>query len=160
MKNLALILMAALFVTSCQTTPKLTAHQRRALQVRTFDHDLNTVFKAFKTILLDEGYIIKNQDMNGGMILAQKETDAMSGGMKFLNVFSGSNNYVTGRGYEVSVNFDNIGKNTTETRLTLQTTTKTNIGGSSGKEIVQPQIYKSLYDKVTVEVGRRKARGL
>ena len=163
MKLISVILIAVsslMILPSCKTAPKMTSHQRRALQVRTFENNLNTTFKAVKTVLLDEGYIIKNQDMDGGMILAQKETDGDTSGAKFLRVFSGNKNYVTGQGYEVSFNFDKINATTTETRMTLQTTTKTNLGGSSGREIVDPLVYKLLYEKVSVEIGRRKAKAL
>ena len=161
MKLLALTILSLslLNLAGCLSAPKLTPQQRRALQVRTFETNYNNVFRAAKTVLQDEGYIIKNQDFNGGMILAQKETSA-GGGASFMAALGGNNNYVTGTGFEVSMSLEKLNKNLTETRLTLQNKTKTNMGGSSGREIVKPEIYKSIYDKLVVEVERRKARGL
>lgn len=58
-------------------------------------------------------------------------------------------------GFKIEIN-----KKLVETRMTLQSKTSTSMGGSSGREIVKPEIYKALYQKVAVEVERRKARGL
>ena len=45
--------------------------QRRAMQVKTHDASYDMVFHAVKSVLLDDGYIIKSQDYAGGMILAE-----------------------------------------------------------------------------------------
>ncbi|MBN2676267.1 MAG: hypothetical protein JXR30_03385 [Alphaproteobacteria bacterium] len=45
--------------------------QRRAMQVKTHDANYDMVFYAVKSVLLDDGYIIKSQDYAGGMILAE-----------------------------------------------------------------------------------------
>lgn len=149
-----------IFLSGCvATAPKFTPQQRRALQMRTFEATYDNVFRSVKTVFQDEGYIIRNQDFAGGMILAQKET-ATSGGAQFLAAFGGNKNYRTGTGFEVSLNLDKISKTSIETRMTLQTTSKTSLGGSSGRELLKPEVYKSLYDKIIVEVQRRQARGL
>ena len=144
----------------CVVTPqKFTPQQRRAMQVRTFDASYENVFKSVKTVFQDEGYIIRNQDFAGGMVLAQKETSE-NAGYQMIELLSDNESYTTGTGYEVSMNLDKINNTSTETRMTLQSTRKTNLGGSSGKELLKPEVYKSLYDKITVEIKRRQARGL
>jgi hypothetical protein len=159
MKKLGLVLLGFFVLSACETAPKLTPQQRRAMQMRTFETTYGNVFKAIKTVFQDEGYVIKNQDYDGGMILAQKETSS-GGGAAFMAALGGNQNYVTGRGYEISMNLDALNKKLVETRMTLQSRTQTSLGGASGKEIVKPEIYKALYQKIFVEVERRKARGL
>jgi hypothetical protein len=158
MKSLPLLI----FIFSCATTPKMSMQQRRSLQMRSFDASYDNVFKSTKSVLQDDGYIIKNQDYQGGMILAQKETSTRSSWTGILGVMSAGNNKntVTGNGYEVSFNLDKISKNNIETRLTLQQATFMSNGGKSGKEIVDAKLYKSIYDRLSVEIERRKAKGI
>ncbi len=153
-------LFVGLFLASCASGPEISMQQRRAMQMRSFESSYDNIFKSFKSVLQDEGYIIKNQDYPGGMLLAQKETESGGGWAGVLSSMGGNNNTVTGKGYEVSVNFDKISKNNIETRLTLQGITSTSMGGKQGREIVEPKLYKSIYDRVIVEIERRKAKGL
>lgn len=160
MKNLILFSSLLFLFTGCMASaPKLSPQQRRALQVRTFEANYSNVFKGARTVLQDEGYIIKNQDYEGGMILAQKETTSGGGGA-FLAAMGGSNQYVTGKSFDISFSLEKINDKTTETRMTLQNVAKTNLGGQSGREITDTQTYNSLYQKITVEIQRRQARGL
>jgi hypothetical protein len=161
MRSIALFSLALTLFTGClATAPKLTPQQRRALQVRTFEASYDNVFKGARTVLQDEGYIIKNQDFDGGMILAQKETTASSGSV-FLATMGGDNqSYVTGRSFDISFSLEKINDNLTETRMTLQNVTKTSTGGVAGKEVVDTEVYNALYNKINVEIQRRKARGL
>jgi hypothetical protein len=142
----------------CATAPQLSPAQRRSLQMRTFEHTTyDNVFRAFKTILQDEGYIVKNQDMAGGLILATVEKTDNSGA--FFAAMGGHSNYRTGEGFEVSVNLEKINPTTVETRMIIQKIDSYNLGGKQGREILDEQLYKALYDRVKVEVERRKAQG-
>ena len=143
----------------CVTAPKVSPQQRRALQVRSFDGvKYDHVFKAFKTVLQDEGYIIKNQDMKGGLIVAQAARKSGAGVM-MLAALTDARNYQTGQTFEVSVNLDEIKKNHTETRVIIQETASFSMGGSQGQEVFSPELYKNIYSKVSVEIERRKAQG-
>ena len=161
MKKIALFSLLLVLFSSCLAmAPKLTPQQRRALQVRTFDATYDNVFKGARTVLQDEGYIIKNQDFQGGMILAQKETSSSSGYIFLATMSQDNQSHVTGKSFDVSFNLEEINKNSVETRMTLQNVVKTNTGGTSGREIVDAKVYNALYNKITVEIKRRKARGL
>ncbi len=66
----------ALFLTACMsggdtTKPTFSDAQRRSMQVRTHDASYDMIFHAVKSVLLDDGYIIKSQDFAGGMVLAE-----------------------------------------------------------------------------------------
>jgi len=159
---------AFLFITACQTTPTLTPDQRRTLQTRIFKPaSYNTVFRAFKTVMQDEGYIIKNLDMDGGFIVA--ETRKGMGGAyntliilgAFADGFSGQSssagNYATGKTYTCTVNLEEIQKNVVEARLIFQKTTNYSRGGKAGGELLDPEVYRNIFSKVYREVERRKA---
>lgn len=149
----------AFLFAGCATTPQISPQQRRAMQVKHFkDTDYNNVFRAFKTVLQDEGYIIKNQDMKGGLIVAHSSKSA-GAGHAVLAVLAGTQNYQTGVTFEVSVNLEEIRKNYTESRVIIQEMASYSMGGSKGKEILSPELYRNIYSKVFVEVERRKAQG-
>ena len=154
--------------TACQTVPTLSPDQRRALQTRIFKSvSYNTVFRAFKTVMQDEGYIIKNIDMAGGFIVAETQKSMGSGYNTLIILgavadgFSGNSssnsNYATGRTYTCTVNLEEISKNTVEARLIFQKTTNFSSGGRSGGELLAPEVYQNVFAKVSREIERRKA---
>ena len=158
------------FIIGCQTTAPLTPQQRRALQVRIFsDVSYNTVFRAFKTVMQDEGYIIKNQDFSGGLIVAESQKPVSSSKGQFamavaVGVLSGMsgnsstrNNYKTGQVFSWSVNLEEIQNKTVESRLILQKKDFYSQGGQRGREILDPEIYRNIFVKVLQEIERRKA---
>ena len=159
MKSAFFLSLFCFALAGCATAPKISPQQRRALQIRSFDGvKYDHVFKAFKTVLQDEGYIIKNQDMRGGLIVAQASR-THGAGYAILAGLAGSQNYPTGQTFEVSVNLDEIKKGLTETRVIIQKTSSYSMGGSHGREIFSPELYKNIYSKVSVEIERRKAQG-
>ena len=153
-----MILTVLLVAIGCASAPQLSPQQRRAIQMRTFEKSsYDNVFRAFKTVLQDEGYLIKNQDMSGGLIVATIEkTDSSS---SFWAALGGKQNYRTGEGFEVSVNLERVNETIVESRLTVQKLEQYSLGGRQGHEILDPQIYQALYKKIMVEVERRKAAG-
>ncbi len=160
MKLVLASLLGLLVFTGCETTPEMSPQQRRSLQIRTFDSTYKNVFNAFKTVLQDEGYIIRNQDFSGGMILAEATKSSNHGAVKFLRAFANNgNDYVTSEGYSISVNLEEINKTATESRLILQKTQNMKRGSSIGNELLDPAVYKNIYQKVSVEIQRRQASG-
>lgn len=154
-----LLTLATLFVFSCQMTPPMSDAQKRAMQMKTWENtSYDNVFRAVKTVMQDEGYIIKNQDMNGGLITAAVQKSE-GGGAAFFAAMGGNQNYKTGTEYEFSCNMEAVTKTTVETRLALQKKDSYNMGGSSGEVILDPAMYQSFYKKLAVEIERRKAQG-
>ena len=159
--KLGVLLLSAgfLILMGCQHSSRLSPQQRRALQVKHFkDSSYDHVFRAFKSVLQDEGYIIRNQDMQGGLIVARASKGA-SATSAFLAALAGSQNYRTGDMYEVSVNLEEIRKNYVESRVIIQRVSSYSQGGQSGQEILSPELYRNIYAKVFTEVARRKAQG-
>ena len=158
MKTMLPLILFALF-TSCSNVPSWSPEQKRALQMRTFDASYDTVFRAAKNILQDDGYIIAGQDYKGGLILAKKSiNDKVASFMKVPILFE-SEEGVRGRDYQISFNIEKISKRNIETRLTIMETLKMAQGGDSGSEVVDPATYKAIYDKLNTEIRRRAASG-
>ena len=157
LKNVFLFAMLLGTFACVSSGPKMSAMQRRSIQTKMFEQTTyDNVFRAFKTVLQDEGYVIKNQDLQGGLIVAANEKAVSSWGA----VFAGSNNnHKTGEGFEVSVNLEDLGKGNVETRLIIQKQESYSMGGKRGYQLDQPELYKNIYQKVVVEVNRRNMMG-
>ena len=150
------------FFVACQTTPSLTPDQKRALQVHIFSSvSYNTVFRAFKTIMQDEGYIIKNQDFEGGLIVAESQKSSSMNNF-LIAISSGlsgqsSSSHIVGQVFSWSVNLEEIEKGKIESRIIFQKKNMYSTGGQTGNEILQPETYRNIYTKVIREINRRKA---
>lgn len=155
----ALVALFSLCLGACATVPPLSPQQRRSMQTRTFDDtSYENVFRSFKTVIQDDGYIIKNQDLQGGLIVATIEKTAAFAEMPIF-IAKSSEPYKTSDGYEVSINLEKLGEKVVESRITIQQTSQYSQGGKTGKEILDEKLYKALYDRVKLEVERRKAQG-
>jgi len=159
--KLYLIVLLSLSTFACATVPELSSMQRRQLQSRTFENtSYENVFRSFKSVLQDEGYIIKNQDMAGGLIVASIQKASHSIQPFLLTGSSQKNsNYVMDDGFELSVNLEKMNELTVESRLTIQKVEHFSQGGQQGREILDQELYKAFYEKVKVETERRKAQG-
>lgn len=158
MSRLIVSALVLVSLVGCVSAPKLSAQQRRSLQMRTFEgSSYANVFRGIKTVLQDEGYVISNQDMNGGLIVASvQKTD---GNGAFWAAMGGNRNYRTGESFEVSFNLEEVGKNIVESRMIVQKKEQYNMGGQTGNEILDAELYQNLYRKIQVEIERRKAHG-
>ena len=162
--GLAVLLTASIStITGCATTgPKLSQMQVRELTTRAIAGSYDNVFRSTLTVLQDNGYVVKNTDMGSGLIVATIDKEA-SGGSQFAQaVFLG---YVSEKGkvFEASCMVSEMNKELCELRIMIQ---ETQYGQSSawsgtskqgGKQIYTPEVYKSLFDNIFLEVKRREA---
>ena len=155
----ALLLIPLALLTSCSTGPSWSAQQRRALQMRTFDASYESVFMAAKNVLQDDGYLIADQDYKGGLILAKKSVDNKVASFMKIPILFESEEGVRGKEYQISFNIEKISKRNIETRLTIMESLKMNRGQGAGVEVVDPDTYKAIYDKLNTEIKRRAAGG-
>lgn len=90
------IIAISFLLAACAVTPPMSPQQIRAMQMRSFESTTyENVFRALKTVLQDEGYVIKNQDMVGGLIVGSiQRTDGMS---NFNMVFNAGKTIALGR---------------------------------------------------------------
>ena len=153
---LALCLLGA----GCATTPKMSPMQFRQISTRLIDAGYHNTFRATMTVLQDNGYIIKDTDMDSGLITAEVNRET-SGFSQFLQRV-GYDGEIKNKGtlVEASAVVSKISNTNTEVRITVQERTYSSSGGTSHvKQLRDPETYKRLFDDITIEVKRREAMG-
>lgn len=109
------------------------------------------MFRAFKNVLQEEGYLLTRQDANGGVIVAEVGQKATSGGVMLGQLRAG-------RVREIVINVWKIPDGKTVARLSLQLVRNYTLGGSDGDEIVEEPFYDEIFSLVKAELGRRERR--
>ena len=138
---------------SCITTgPTWTPQQRRALQQKTFDTEYRVVFNAIKSILRDDGYVIENQNYDGGLIIGTKDTPV---GFLESALTMGDMYARTGTSFMISFDVEKLSEDSTRTRLTINEKTNYYSGAKMGKEVLDPAVYRNIYRALSVELQRR-----
>ncbi len=160
MKRIIILLVAFLtlhFMAACAFAPPLSPEQKRMMQTKTFEStNYENVFRSAKNVLQDDGYIIKNQDFNGGLIVGS--LDRSTGGMYFYPGTS-NNNDVVSRTHEVSINIEKISESIIETRLSIQEMDHYRYGGQSGNPVLKAEDYRNFYERLSREINRRQLQG-
>ena len=155
--NLLLFVLLSVFVFGCAAGPQLSQMQIRQLTTKMIDGNYENVFRATMTILQDQGYVIKNTDMNSGLIVANIDRET-SGGSQFAQaLFLGR---ITDKNtiIEVSATVNKLNDKTQELRINLQETNYSGNGAKNNiKQIYDEKIYQQLFNDITVEVKRREA---
>jgi hypothetical protein len=140
---------------SCAPTapvePPKTQLQIREFQTRTFDVDNELmVMKAVASVLLDEGFIIKDAETDLGIISATKEVDIESGGEKFLSIlFFGANaRWAKNSVIESTVNVSKFGKQV-KVRVIFQVKSMNNMGEVMVvQQVDDEKYYQDFFAKV------------
>lgn len=152
-------LIASMLIGCAASRPQLSPMQLRQLTTRVIESTYEHVFRATMTVLQDNGYVIKNTDMNSGLIVANIDKET-SGGSQFMQaLFLGR---ITDKNtiIEVSATVNKLNEQSQELRLVIQ---ETNFSGSGGKnkidQITDDKIYQKLFNDITLEVKRREAMG-
>jgi len=142
----------------CATLSEVTPAERMAMQTQVFENtSYENVFQSFKTVLQDDGYLIKNQDQGGGFIVAS--VDKNDKASSFFAAINGSPQYRSGDGFELSINLERVTNTTIRARTTIQRVERYSLGSQEGEEVLEPTIYRNFYDMVRVEVAHRGALG-
>ena len=156
-----LVLFAIIFV-GCAVGPKLSPMQMRQITTKLINGAYEDTYRSALTVLQDQGYIIKNTDMESGLIMAQVDR-ATSGGSQFVQaLFSG---YVSDKGTDIEVSciVNKISNTNTEIRINIQETKYGQSSYWSGtskqkvKQIYEPELYRNLFNEIELEVKRRQA---
>ncbi len=160
--TITIIVLFAIVLVGCAVGPKLSPMQMREITTQLINGAYEDTYRSALTVLQDQGYIIKNTDMESGLIMAQVDR-ATSGGSQFTQaLFLG---YVADKGTDVEVScvVNKISNTNTEIRINIQ---ETNYGQSSWlsgtskqkvKQIYEPELYRNLFNAVELEVKRRQA---
>jgi hypothetical protein len=152
-------ILLAITIIGCAATPQLSPMQLRQLTTRTIESSYDHVFRATMTVLQDNGYIIKQTDMNSGLIVANIDRETSGASQFFQAAFLGS---ITDKNtvIEVSATVNKLNEQSQELRINIQETNYTGSGGKNTiKQITDKDIYQKLFNDITVEVKRREAMG-
>lgn len=156
------IFLAVIFLTSCRTGPKLSPMQKRQLTTKMFRCNYENAYRATLTVLQDQGYVVKNTDMDSGLIVANVDR-ATSGGSKVAQALLFG--YVPNKGTEVEVSclVNKLSNTSSEVRINIQevkygqSSFFSGTGKQNSKQIYEPQLYYSLFNEILVEIKRREA---
>lgn len=141
----------------CAAGPQLSQMQIRQLTTKMIDGTYENVFRATMTILQDQGYVIKNTDMNSGLIVANIDRET-SGGSQFFQALLVGSVYDKNTVIEVSATVNKLNEQTQEIRLNIQETNYSGGGAKQNiKQIYDEQVYQKLFNDITLEVKRREA---
>ena len=151
----ALILMLSIFLAGCATTggvtPQKTQLQIREFQTRTYEtNDVKMVLKAMLNVLQDDGFIVKNANVELGLLSATKEVDIESKGEAFVAaLFLGAQaRWKKNSIIESTANVSDFGKQC-RVRVNFQLKVMDNIGGVlEVKQIEDEKYYQDFFSKV------------
>jgi hypothetical protein len=133
--------------------------QKRQITTKQVEGSYENVYRAAMTVSQDQGYIVKNTDMDSGLIVAavDRETSKSS---QFWQAFWVGEVYDKGTFIELTLTVGKINESLQELRMSLQEARYNQSGGKTDiKQILDPQVYQELANDITVEVKRREALG-
>ena len=149
-----------LILGGCATTaPQVSPMQMRQFTTRTFDGNYENVFRAAMTVLQDQGYIIKNTDMNSGLIVAEIDREASKSSQVMQAMFS-QNGYIANKGtlIQASTTINKLNEAQSEIRMTIQEVTYSSFNSKTNVTTITDQkVYESILNDVYIEVKRREA---
>lgn len=150
-----------LLVAGCAMGPKMSPMQFRHISMRPIQGQYDNIFRATMTVLQDNEYIIKQTDMDAGLITAEVNRQT-SRTLLALQIVGSKRQQIKNMGtiVEVSAVVSQINDANTEVRITIQERTYSETGTTTRvKQLRDPRIYKKLLDDITLEVRRREAMG-
>ena len=150
------------FLWGCEVTPKLSPLQKRQITTRMFDCSYENAYRATLTVLQDQGYVIKNTDMDSGLIVGTVDRSA-SGSSKFWQALAFG--YVPDKGtvVEASCMVNKLSEKSSEVRINIQevkygqSSVFSGTGKQGSKQIYQHEMYRNLFNEILVEIKRREA---
>lgn len=162
--NLTLAVLIIVFLVGCATQPLISPQQKRQITTRIFEAKYENTYRSILTVLQDQGYIVKNTDMNTGLINATVDRQTGTGAQVAQAILFGR---VVNKGSELDVSFmvNKINETSTEIRINIQESSYGQTSMYSGtskqdvKQILDPKIYDALFKEINTEIKRREAVG-
>jgi len=151
------IILISFVLGGCATVPKLSSMQIREITTREIEASYENVYRATLTIVQDNGYIIKNTDMQSGLITATIDKETSKGSQFWQAAFLG---YVADKStlIELTCMVNTLNETRQQLRINIQETNMSQFGGKNViKQIYDTQVYQGLFNDIRVEVKRREA---
>jgi len=154
--------LTVIFLTSCTTGPQLSPMQKRQLTTKMFRCNYENAYRATLTVLQDHGYVVKNTDMDSGLIVANVDRATSDGSQVVQALLLG---YVSDKGTEVEVScmVNKLSNTSSEVRINIQevkygqSSFFSGTGKQNSKQIYKPELYYSLFNEILIEIKRREA---
>jgi len=163
-KNWMILTILILFFFGCATTgvnTQKTQLQIREFQTRSYEtNDLKMVMKAMLNVLQDDGYIVKDANVDLGFLTATKEVDIEDKGEAFLStLFFGSQaTWEKNSIIECTANISEFGTQT-RVRVNFQMKVMNNKGGvEKVKQIEDQKYYQEFFAKVDKAIFIQKEK--
>ena len=157
MKKIWFVIIPTLFLVGCATAPVLSPMQIRSITTKHIEASYDNIYRACIAVMQDQGYIIKNTDMNTGLIVAQVDREA-SKSSQFWQAFWAGAIYNKGTLVEVSCMVNKINDTSSDVRISIQETRYNQFGGKVNiKQLYDEELYKNLFNEILTEVKRREA---
>lgn len=158
----SVLIFSLLILASCTPKPQLSPMQVRQITTKMFECDYETCYRATLTIIQDQGYVIKDTDMETGHILASVDRQTKGGSQFFQALLTG---YVSDKGteYELSAMVDKLSETATEIRINIakvkygQSSKFSGTSKQSSKRIYDAELFRDLFNDIGVEIKRREA---
>ena len=150
----SLSLISFLFLAGCVTTgagPQKTQLQIREFQTRSYEtKDTKMVMKSLLNVLQDDGFIVKNANVELGLLTATKEVDVENKGEAFLMAFLAGRDarWKKNSVIECSANVSEFGTQT-RVRVNFQLKVMNNRNEVMGvQQVEDPNYYQEFFSKV------------
>ncbi len=155
--RLPLLTLFFFLLVGCSTfspPPQKTQLEIRQMQTFVFDiSDFNLVMKAMLNVLQDDGYIVKNVQLNLGFLTATKEVDVESPGARLWGgSFLNPDRWLKMNVLSATSNVSEFGSKT-KVRVNFQIKKVDNYGAVMGVYQVQdPEFYQDFFSKVSKSI--------
>jgi hypothetical protein len=144
-----LALVAVLMLAGCSSQPSWTPDQRLLVQLRLFRGvPKRLVLRAMVTILQEEGYSIRREDPEHGIVTGAKPVAVPAAG-KFRKT-----RLLQNESFEVALHATENEPGVVETRISVQRLATDSFGEVDGREVLMLSVYRAIYGKVRAEVAR------
>ena len=154
LKKLFLVPIGCLLLSGCvrqPETPPISQLQIREIQTRNFDEkDTKSVMKAMMEVLQDDGYIIKNANLDLGMLSGEKDIFLEKNSEVFFARFMQGEQARWNKHalIEVSSTISEWGSST-KTRVNFQKKVLDNFGSvAKVEQVLDASFYQSFFEKV------------
>jgi len=158
------LLVVSMFAFGCASTgaiPQKTQLQMREFQTRSYEtNDAKMVMKAVLNVLQDDSFIVKNAQLDLGLLAAEKSIDVESASEAFWAKFWAGHyaTYKKASIVECTANVSEFGKQT-RVRINFQMKTLDNKGGIVDvKQIDDEKYYQEFFAKVDKGVFIQKEK--
>ncbi len=146
---------AITFLTGC-AVQQLSGLQKRQIESKELKGTYRECFKATMTVLQDNAYLLRQSDMNSGLLVAVADKQVPAGEACIGAAFAGM---AAKRGsvYELSANFEEAAPDTTRIRMTIQEVAYNMAGGRiCSNPVINQELMAHLYNEIQLEVNRRE----